>query len=293
MTQPAISKHLKVLERAGLVTRRRDAQRRPCRLEAARAARGHRVARRLPPLLGRAVRAPRRPPRRAPDPRPPPGRTRPMTTTDTTDPSPSSRSAIARSASSGRSGAPRQLVFDAHTKPELLRRWLGPARVAVHVVRDRPAPRRQPPLRDVRARGRGDGDARPLPAMSTRRHASSRRSLRRRLDRRRDASTRRRSTRSVACTTVTIIVDYASAESRDGALATPMARGMASRLTPASPTCWRGAARRRDRPLPPPGRPLRGHGGRAVDAGELGRPVAVRRSGGTRTSSATSSTCTT
>lgn len=36
MTQPAISKHLKVLERAGLVTRGRDAQRRPCRLEAER-----------------------------------------------------------------------------------------------------------------------------------------------------------------------------------------------------------------------------------------------------------------
>jgi len=34
MTQPAISKHLKVLERAGLVTRGRDAQRRPCHLEA-------------------------------------------------------------------------------------------------------------------------------------------------------------------------------------------------------------------------------------------------------------------
>jgi DNA-binding transcriptional ArsR family regulator len=34
MTQPAISKHLKVLERAGLVTRGRDAQRRPVRLEA-------------------------------------------------------------------------------------------------------------------------------------------------------------------------------------------------------------------------------------------------------------------
>jgi DNA-binding transcriptional ArsR family regulator len=34
MTQPAISKHLKVLERAGLVTRGRDAQRRPCRLAA-------------------------------------------------------------------------------------------------------------------------------------------------------------------------------------------------------------------------------------------------------------------
>ena len=35
MSQPAISKHLKVLERAGLVSRGRDAQRRPCRLEAA------------------------------------------------------------------------------------------------------------------------------------------------------------------------------------------------------------------------------------------------------------------
>ena len=34
MTQPAISKHLKVLEKAGLVSRSRDAQRRPCRLEA-------------------------------------------------------------------------------------------------------------------------------------------------------------------------------------------------------------------------------------------------------------------
>jgi DNA-binding transcriptional ArsR family regulator len=34
MTQPAISKHLKVLERARLISRRRDRQRRLCRLEA-------------------------------------------------------------------------------------------------------------------------------------------------------------------------------------------------------------------------------------------------------------------
>src|SRR5215510_10181275 len=33
MTQPAISKHLKVLERAGLISRNRDAQRRPSRLQ--------------------------------------------------------------------------------------------------------------------------------------------------------------------------------------------------------------------------------------------------------------------
>jgi DNA-binding transcriptional ArsR family regulator len=33
MSQPAVSKHLKVLERAGLIVRSRDAQRRPCRLD--------------------------------------------------------------------------------------------------------------------------------------------------------------------------------------------------------------------------------------------------------------------
>ena len=33
ISQPAISKHLKVLERAGLISRGRDAQRRPRRLE--------------------------------------------------------------------------------------------------------------------------------------------------------------------------------------------------------------------------------------------------------------------
>src|SRR5712672_1992864 len=38
MSQPAISKHLKVLERAGLISRGRDAQRRPRRLEPQRLA---------------------------------------------------------------------------------------------------------------------------------------------------------------------------------------------------------------------------------------------------------------
>lgn len=38
VSQPAISKHLKVLERAGLISRSRDAQRRPRRLEAKRLA---------------------------------------------------------------------------------------------------------------------------------------------------------------------------------------------------------------------------------------------------------------
>jgi DNA-binding transcriptional ArsR family regulator len=33
LSQPAISKHIKVLEQAGLISRSRDAQRRPCKLE--------------------------------------------------------------------------------------------------------------------------------------------------------------------------------------------------------------------------------------------------------------------
>ena len=36
LTQPTISSHLKVLERAGLISRRRIAQSRPCKLEAER-----------------------------------------------------------------------------------------------------------------------------------------------------------------------------------------------------------------------------------------------------------------
>ena len=34
MSQPAISKHLRVLENAGLITKGRDGQKRPCRIEA-------------------------------------------------------------------------------------------------------------------------------------------------------------------------------------------------------------------------------------------------------------------
>ncbi|MBU3888171.1 helix-turn-helix transcriptional regulator [Methylosinus sporium] len=36
ISQPAVSKHLKVLEQAGLITRGRAAQSRPCKLDAAR-----------------------------------------------------------------------------------------------------------------------------------------------------------------------------------------------------------------------------------------------------------------
>ncbi len=42
MSQPAISKHLRVLARCGLISRGRDAQRRPCRIEAKPLAEAHR-----------------------------------------------------------------------------------------------------------------------------------------------------------------------------------------------------------------------------------------------------------
>ncbi len=38
ISQPAISRHLKVLETAGLISRSRDAQKRPCRIEGSRIA---------------------------------------------------------------------------------------------------------------------------------------------------------------------------------------------------------------------------------------------------------------
>ena len=42
LSQPAVSKHLKVLEQAGLISRTRDGQRRPCKLESLNLAQAHR-----------------------------------------------------------------------------------------------------------------------------------------------------------------------------------------------------------------------------------------------------------
>ena len=58
ISPPSITKHLKVLERAGLITRSRNAQWRPCRLEAAPAFRRFPIGGELPPVLGTKVRQP-------------------------------------------------------------------------------------------------------------------------------------------------------------------------------------------------------------------------------------------
>ena len=65
LTQPAITKHLKVLERAGLIGRARDGQRRPARLQLDGLAPGGRLA---PPCARGMVRPPR--PSRSPSCRP-------------------------------------------------------------------------------------------------------------------------------------------------------------------------------------------------------------------------------
>ena len=64
LSQPAISKHLKVLEKAGLISRGRDAQKRPCRIEARPLAEATEWLQ-VSETLGGQLRAPRHPPGRA------------------------------------------------------------------------------------------------------------------------------------------------------------------------------------------------------------------------------------
>ena len=59
MSMPAVSKHLRVLERAGLIARGREAQWRPCRIQAEAAQGSRRVDGALPPHLGAALRSAR------------------------------------------------------------------------------------------------------------------------------------------------------------------------------------------------------------------------------------------
>ena len=60
MSLPAISRHLKVLERAGLITRGREAQWRPCRLEARPLKGASDWLERVPDILGTEPRSPGR-----------------------------------------------------------------------------------------------------------------------------------------------------------------------------------------------------------------------------------------
>ena len=68
LTLPAVSKHLKVLERAGLITRGQRAQYRPCALDAAPLRSRRDVGGAVPTGLGSALRPDGRIPRPTPDP---------------------------------------------------------------------------------------------------------------------------------------------------------------------------------------------------------------------------------
>ena len=115
MSLPAVSRHLKVLERAGLIARGRDAQWRPCRLEAAPLARARELARALPAVLGGRARPARRLPGGVAE-----GKSAMDTIIDalTTE---TNTLHLER-----RLRAPRELVFRAWTEPAHLRRWSAP-----------------------------------------------------------------------------------------------------------------------------------------------------------------------
>jgi uncharacterized protein YndB with AHSA1/START domain/DNA-binding transcriptional ArsR family regulator len=128
VSQQAISKHLKVLERAGLIARARDAQRRPCWLQAKPLAEasawleGYRefwetTFQRLDPC-SRSSKPTRN------NPSNPEKRKRPMKQTQNLKvTTPTDREILITRAFD----APRKLVFEAYTKPELVKRWLlGP-----------------------------------------------------------------------------------------------------------------------------------------------------------------------
>src|SRR5260370_7062495 len=74
MSGPAISKHLRVLEQAGLISRGREAQWRPCRLEAGPVKKGAQVAGEHPRFWDRRYPRPAAHPPMVPDspPHPPP-----------------------------------------------------------------------------------------------------------------------------------------------------------------------------------------------------------------------------
>ena len=116
-SQPTISKHLKVLEGAGLVSRGRAAQFRPVRLNAAPLQRGRRLARRLRAVLGGE-----------------PGSSRRVRESDASGRrSVMQASAVKNEPESEREvtitrvyDAPARLLFEAYSKPEHMMKWFGP-----------------------------------------------------------------------------------------------------------------------------------------------------------------------
>ena len=119
MSLPAISKHLKVLERAGLIARGREAQWRPCRLEAGAAQGGRRLARALPPVLGRELRPARRLPARVAPGR---GRAGCWRRVNTGGAPPTERVLVIDRVFD----APRERVWKAWADPAQAKRWMGP-----------------------------------------------------------------------------------------------------------------------------------------------------------------------
>ena len=136
MTQQAISKHLKILERAGLISRTRAAQRRPCQLEtehldaaAEWIGRHRRLWEERYDRLDEHLATLRRPPGQA-GPEPEPARGPANKTTE--GPRQQERPDMSDTADRGEltyrrvHDAPRELLFDCMTNPEHLTHFWGP-----------------------------------------------------------------------------------------------------------------------------------------------------------------------
>ena len=134
MSLPAISKHLKVLERAGLIARGREAQWRPCRLAAGSAQGRRRLGGAVSAFLGGEFRSAGRLSARAPK----EGEERWL------------QEVVPQSESDERVlvierifDAPRELVWKAWTEPEHMAKW-GPRGFTSTVLKRAPAGRRLP-----------------------------------------------------------------------------------------------------------------------------------------------------
>ncbi len=128
ISQPAVSKHLKILERAGLVTRSNVGTSRPVRIEAGTDARSRRLAREVPRVLGEelpAARCPARDPADAHQHRQAGQGEEAKEGRRCLSPSPSTRRGDRDIVIVREFDAPRDLVFLCYSKPELLRRWYG------------------------------------------------------------------------------------------------------------------------------------------------------------------------
>jgi DNA-binding transcriptional ArsR family regulator len=163
MSLPAVSKHLKVLERAGLISRRVDAQRRPLRAAGRRPRRDGPLRRAHTRCVGTAARPPRAVPGGHDAHHPIIGRTPDMTTPHGSTGSPLDHWALEREVVLTRViAAPIERVYAAFTSPSI-GEWFGPHGHRCTTPRVRRTRRRPVAVRHARPERRAVAEPRRVP----------------------------------------------------------------------------------------------------------------------------------